>query len=453
MTTGLLQQPPAGAHHEIRPRGARVHTSPQAGLKAGGIRSLVAFDHCRVLLPHFTFLRRLDPVARLHRLAFTDLGAATRAQPAELFWARLLFGFVVLRQLQIYFARYGAYVKRHHGISRWHQIRDLWYCAWRHNQSPRHYYWRNLFRLRDREKWLDYLEHRQVNSLLDHLNRRLNITRATNKFVFYHHCLTHCLPTPEVHAAWTDQGHLITTAPLPLAYDLFAKPVSEYGSVGTAVIPYDPVTRTHRFAQSDLVWPDLLSALAQHAKTVGYTMILQRRMRNSPRLSNFGQRDICNLRIVTAHPVAGTPEAIAAFIRLPSSHTTTGHDRHVLIAGVEIESGRMSSGRFREITKGEFPFHPDTGAPIAGQCLPGWSDMLELALRAHGTFPWLPFIGWDIVDTDHGLLLLEANAYWGADALQLPGSLPLGRTRFPRIYLEWFDHLLGSETPGAPIPL
>lgn len=428
--------------------GKGSHPQPPAG--PGGLRRLVAFDHCRVLLPQFTFLRHQDPLSRLHRLALSEPETAACARPLKVFFARVLFVFVALRQLPRFFLRYGAYVARHHGVARWRQLRDLWYCTWRHNQFSRHYYWRKLFLLPDRESWLEYLEHRQVNTLLDHLNRFLPITRATNKFLFYHHCLSHDLPTPEVLAAWTGLGRLITAVPVPLAQDLFVKPAADYGSVGIIIIPYDPVTRLHRFAQRHLTWLDLLAELARHARTTGKTLILQPRLRNAARSSLFGDTDICNLRIVTAHTPCGSPEPIGAFIRLPSSLTTTGHDRHVLIANVDLGNGNMGTGKFREIMKGEYQFHPDTGSPIAGHCVPEWSQMLALAVRAHRTFPWIPFVGWDIVDTDRGIMLLEANAYWGADALQLPGAVPLGRTRFPEIYLEWFDLFFGAGSNTGP---
>jgi hypothetical protein len=123
--------------------------------------------------------------------------------------------------------------------------------------------------------------------------------------------------------------------------------------------------------------------------------------------------------------------------------TTTGHDRNIMIATIDIASGRMQTGRFRETTLGTFPVHPDTGAPIENRILPGWNEMLELARHGHRTYSWLPFIGWDLVDSTDGILLLEANAYWGGDSAQLPGATPLGRTRFPDIYLKCFEQLYG----------
>jgi hypothetical protein len=102
---------------------------------------------------------------------------------------------------------------------------------------------------------------------------------------------------------------------------------------------------------------------------------------------------------------------------------------------------------FRDIKMPEFTHHPDTGHKMKGRAVPRWSEMVSLVKQAHRTYPWMPFIGWDVVDSEQGLVLLEANAYWGADSIQLPGAPGLGNTRFCEIYLEWFDHF---RVAGAP---
>ena len=124
----------------------------------------------------------------------------------------------------------------------------------------------------------------------------------------------------------------------------------------------------------------------------------------------------------------------------------------MLFAAVNITTGCMSAGRLREITSGEFLRHPETRAPIAARRIPGWDEMLALALAAHRTVPWLPFVGWDIVDTEQGVMVLEANAFWGGDALQPSGATPLGRTRFPGIYLAWYDRMHAPAPPERAMP-
>jgi hypothetical protein len=155
---------------------------------------------------------------------------------------------------------------------------------------------------------------------------------------------------------------------------------------------------------------------------------------------------------VTGRAPGGEPEVIGGFVRLPSSLTTTGHDRNIMIASIDAATGRLEPGRFRETMLGDFSIHPDTLVKIENEIFASWDEMVELALRGHRTCPWMPFVGWDVVDTTDGILLLEANAYWGGDCLQLPGAAPLGRTRFPEIYLKNFERFYGPDMPAHRFP-
>ncbi|HWA87436.1 MAG TPA: sugar-transfer associated ATP-grasp domain-containing protein [Opitutus sp.] len=417
-------------------------------LRAHPPTPLVAFDHCRIPLKHFAFVGRDDRVARLHQLALEIDPLAPRAGGGwKRLVARLEYLAVTLRQVARYHARWGRHVRRTHGVSLRRQWADAWHCMWRQNQLARHYYWRKLFLLPDRAAWLDNLEHRQVNTLLEFFNRHVPATRIAHKLQFAEHCARHALPTPPVLAAWAEGGKLALGPAADPRCDVFAKPTSDYGSVGAMPIEFDNRSGEYRFNGTRLQWPGLLDAIAAElAADRGY--LLQPRLRSSAASAVYGAEELSNVRIVTGRTVRGAPEPIAAVVRIPSSFTTQGHDRDVMLASIDVHTGRMGPAMFREITLPQFSDHPDTGHRIEGEPFPNWPAMLELARRAHATCPWMPFVGWDVVDTDRGLMLLEANSNWGGDSAQLPGAPALGRTRFPEIYLEWFEHLrLGRALP------
>ena len=438
---------------DYSPPGSDFRPAPGPPARRGWFR-WVAFDHCRLALPQFTFTGRTDPVSRLHQLALDDGAPVEPApRPALLGFTRAVFTLTVLRQIAAFFTRYAFYTEIHDGVSPFRQLGDLWHAGFHHNTYPRHYYWRKLHRSRDRTAWLDNLEHRQLTALLRQLNRHLPTARIADKLSFHGHCRLHALPSPTVVAAWTHEGVLRTGSPPPETVDLFLKPSSDFGSTGIFAIRWDPATRTHLFGGTALAWDPLLAALAAHARNDRRGAILQRRLRNAPRNAVYGNDDLCNLRIVTGQLPGGEPEAIGAFLRLPSAFTSGGYTRHVLFATVDLATGRQGTGRLREITLGEFPTHPSTEAPIANRVLPGWPEMLALALRAHRSVPWMPFVGWDIIDTTEGVQVLEANAYWGGDALQAPGAPPLGSTRFPEIFFAWFDHLPTAARPVRRTPV
>jgi hypothetical protein len=74
--------------------------------------------------------------------------------------------------------------------------------------------------------------------------------------------------------------------------------------------------------------------------------------------------------------------------------------------------------------------HPETGAQIEGQVVPGIFDLIELLLTTCRRHPYLAYVGWDVVMTDQGPVVLEAN-YGSGLQLQLYGGFLLNE-RFAR---------------------
>jgi hypothetical protein len=113
-------------------------------------------------------------------------------------------------------------------------------------------------------------------------------------------------------------------------------------------------------------------------------------------------------------------------------------------APVDLATGVLGPGVARYLTDGSFDTHPTSGAPITGFALPLWSDAVALALRAHDCFPWVPFVGWDVVISSDVPRLLEANMTWSAELYQRPQGKPMGSTQFTQVYLEHYRS--GSRT-------
>ena len=99
-----------------------------------------------------------------------------------------------------------------------------------------------------------------------------------------------------------------------------------------------------------------------------------------------------------------------AMCRLPTTVSDGRANLHqgAIGAGIDIASGRASfTPRFHNRT---VTHHIDTHAPIVGFLVPGWDNVLDLAVRA-AEISGLGYVGVDVViDEEHGPLLLELNA-------------------------------------------
>jgi hypothetical protein len=62
--------------------------------------------------------------------------------------------------------------------------------------------------------------------------------------------------------------------------------------------------------------------------------------------------------------------------------------------------------------------HPETREKIEGVAIPGLDDCIEGVLNAASHLPFCPLIGWDVVVTENGYSILEANTIPGLVVLQ-----------------------------------
>jgi hypothetical protein len=70
-----------------------------------------------------------------------------------------------------------------------------------------------------------------------------------------------------------------------------------------------------------------------------------------------------------------------------------------------------------------FDHHPDSGAAITGQQIPGWADIKREILSFAEKVKFLLYIGWDIAVVNDGFVIIEGNSNTDVNLLQLHGPL------------------------------
>lgn len=92
-----------------------------------------------------------------------------------------------------------------------------------------------------------------------------------------------------------------------------------------------------------------------------------------------------------------------------------------LIAKIDLDRGTLSEARCLHDLNTYFN-HPDSGAKIKGMKIPGWREIKIQILNVCKKFPYMDFIAWDLLVTDKGLCVIEANTSSGVNILQLWGG-------------------------------
>jgi len=120
-----------------------------------------------------------------------------------------------------------------------------------------------------------------------------------------------------------------------------------------------------------------------------------------------------------------------------STVPTDNWSRGGLCANVDLETGTLGRGvRHAKRTGGQLEWrthHPDTGAPLEGVVVPRWQELCRGLLGAVKAFPFLTYVGWDVVLTDSGFCVLEGNNNSDLDLLQVHGGM-LEDARVRRFY-------------------
>lgn len=108
-----------------------------------------------------------------------------------------------------------------------------------------------------------------------------------------------------------------------------------------------------------------------------------------------------------------------------------------LSALLNLETGELGPGvTYPRNGRVEFhETHPDTGSQICGVRVPGWAAARDTLLNAARAWSIIPYIGWDILMTDRGFVVIEGNNFTDVNLLQVHGPL-LRDQRIRQFYLH-----------------
>lgn len=257
------------------------------------------------------------------------------------------------------------------------------------------------------------------------LNKRINPLGWTpacalaDKARFYARCRDAGLPHPPTVAVVAD-GQLASAGD-PAGRELVAKPADGEGGDGVVMLG----------ACADL--PGLRARLA--ALPTRGVLVIQPRVATHPDLADLALNALPTVRVVTLLDEVGQPEVVSATFRFASVPEAAVDNMKAggLIAGVELATGALGPA-CAGYGGGDHVAHPATGAAIAGRILPGWPDVMTLAVRAHAdAFADYALIGWDVAMTPHGPTLIEGNGKPGVLMPQRAARRGLGDGRYGQL--------------------
>lgn len=92
-----------------------------------------------------------------------------------------------------------------------------------------------------------------------------------------------------------------------------------------------------------------------------------------------------------------------------------------LVSCINLETGELSEAKTLH-NLDVYDVHPNTNAQIKGAVIPNWEKIRNGVLELANKFPYLSFVAWDILVTDDGFCVIEANTSSGVNIIQLWGG-------------------------------
>ena len=284
--------------------------------------------------------------------------------------------------------------------------------------SPTAYFTRLLYK-KDRHNYMDYLGNTMVSHLQKHLNDPTFIPILENKYLYHLFFKEYGLPIPNSIAYNVGKFFFVGKERqvvdsmedfvklLHKIYErceknkvLFMKELA--GAWGKGA---------HKIEKNDLE-NGKVSIEALYRDIVSANFIIQEAIAQHALIDRLYPLSINSIRIDTYMDKSGKVEILSALLRMGGNgnfvdNVTAGG----LFVGINTQKGELNKKASVFLKNGAKSYykHPDTAIIFENYEIPFFKEAKELAIKAAEALPSLRLVGWDIVISEQGPLLLEGN--------------------------------------------
>ncbi len=357
----------------------------------------------------------------------------------------LLSPFHIIRDIKIWSPKLGAKAARIAGKSVLRQCLEQFYLGFFYAIDSENYYLQEFFRRDGPARARNFVNkgaikqgaYRVVASYGKYINWNKKHCSLGKKVEYTEYCLENELPVVPILMEFSGDGRVKdlredagVEGKLP-EENIFCKPNRDNEGEGAEVWNWKGGGKYESYGGETLSSEELkqrLLSLAARHKSGSY--LVQPLIMPHPDLEPFRKKATPTLRILTYLDFDGEVKADTGMLRFSISSLSVVDNASAggLVAPIDLTKGTlgMATDDGRRNPGQRWERHPDNEARIKGRSLPYWKEVLALVKRAQALFPHYPIIGWDIVITGDGPLLLEGNSQPGLCFLQRAHLTSLG---------------------------
>jgi len=237
----------------------------------------------------------------------------------------------------------------------------------------------------------------------------------SDKFIFWTLCNSWSIPTQDVLAYRINGKFKWESLPIDDA-DLFFKKNNGYGGSVEKICRYH---KNRYFIDGEEYTIDSL------LDSIDGDFIVQSRINQHEEINKLFPSTINTIRLITTN-TENCVDVICAHIKIGTKQQKIDTwDSGSIIVKVNINEGKLEGNGYFKYVKyndgvnGIVDKHPETNTLFNDYEIPNFNEIMELISYAHGKFNKIYSIGWDIVITDKGPIILEGNHNWGSSTVQL----------------------------------
>ncbi|MCC7428987.1 MAG: hypothetical protein IT557_19005 [Alphaproteobacteria bacterium] len=207
-----------------------------------------------------------------------------------------------------------------------------------------------------------------------------------------------------------DEAALIDFLREPGSAPFFAKPVTGIRSAGAVRVDgRDAATGELLLSGGRRATPEALSAAVARYAEEGY--LFQRIVAPHPEIARLTGGRLAGARLVLLLE-KGVPRLYRALLKIPVGGNVADNFWRSgnLVGAIEAETGRITrvvAGVGADLRLVES--HPDSGETLPGAQVPDWEQAVATCLAAATLVPQIRMQAWDVILSDRGPLLMEAN--------------------------------------------
>jgi hypothetical protein len=170
-------------------------------------------------------------------------------------------------------------------------------------------------------------------------------------------------------------------------------------------------------------------------------------------LNRINPHTVNSIRVVTFITADDRVGVHMAALRLGrATGVADNWDRGGVSVAVDASTGVLGQGLTKPRYGGQWTsVHPDTGERFEGQQLPEWSRVVDVCCRAAAALSGIRSVGWDVVLTPEGPVIVEGNATWCLALVQVHTRGYL--TDEVRAELARYGAVFPSEPVSLPVAL